>query len=188
MSTTIARVNLNDPVTEYLHQDFTRLRPEQTVGEALEWLRKNPPPGRIIYFYVVDAEDRLQGVVPTRRLVLSDPTQRLSNIMVREIVTLPEAATVLDACEFFILHRLLAFPVVDSQRRILGLVDVDLYTSEVRDLDDNSQREDLFQRIGVHLAGEQTGNVWLAFRRRFPWLGCNVTAGLIAALLAGVYE
>jgi magnesium transporter len=188
MPTSLARINVTDPVARHIHQDFTRLHPEQTVGEALEWLRKNPPTGRIIYFYVVDGEDRLQGVVPTRRLMLSAPERKLSDIMVREVVTLPEAATVLDACEFFILHRLLAFPVVDSQKRMLGLVDVDLYTSELRDLDDTNQRDDLFQRIGVHLAGEQTANVWLSFRSRFPWLGCNVTAGLICAALAGVYE
>ncbi|HLW68378.1 MAG TPA: magnesium transporter [Gemmataceae bacterium] len=188
MPTSVIRINLTDPVRQHIHQDFTRLRPEQTVGEALDWLRKNPPTGRIIYFYVVDAEDRLQGVVPTRRLMLSPPERKLADIMVREVVTLPEAATVLDACEFFILHRLLAFPVVDNQKRMLGLVDVDLYTSELRDLDDNNQRDDLFQRIGVYAAGEQTGNVGLAFRRRFPWLGCNVTAGLICAALAGVYE
>src|SRR6516162_586991 len=109
-----ARVNLADPVRQHIHQDFTRLRPEQTVGQALEYLRQNPPAGRIIYFYVLDAEDRLQGVVPTRRMMLSPPEQKLADIMVREVVTLPEAATVLDACEFFILHKLLAFPVVDS--------------------------------------------------------------------------
>ncbi|HEV3144977.1 MAG TPA: magnesium transporter [Gemmataceae bacterium] len=184
----VTHVNLTDTVSQHLSQDFTRLQPEQTVGNALDWLRKNPPTGRVIYFYVVDGEGRLLGVVPTRRLVLSAPDQQLADIMVREVIALPAEATVLEACEFFILHRLLAFPVVDSERRILGLVDVDLYTSELQDLDDTTQRDDLFQRIGVYLAGGETGSVWLAFRRRFPWLGCNVTAGLIAAGLSGVFE
>src|ERR1700729_3297992 len=96
-----------------MHQDFTRLRVGQTVGAALDWLRHNPPPGRVIYFYVVDDEGRLLGVVPTRRLVLSPPETPLTDIMVAKVVALPAAATVLEACEFFIQHRLLAFPVVD---------------------------------------------------------------------------
>jgi CBS-domain-containing membrane protein len=47
--------------------------------------------------------------------------------MIRRVVAIPNDATVLDACEFFIEHRFLAFPVVDADRRMLGVVDVDLY-------------------------------------------------------------
>jgi len=49
-------------------------------------------------------------------------------------VTLPATATVLDACEFFIQHRLLAFPVVDADNRVVGVVDIDLYTQELSQL------------------------------------------------------
>jgi NhaA family Na+:H+ antiporter len=123
------------PVTGRMYQGLTRLRAGQTVGEALDWLRRNPPPGRVIYFYVVDSEGRLLGVVPTRRLLLSPPEAPLTDIMVKKVVTVPAEATVLDACEFFVQHRLLAFPVVDEQHRILGVVDVDLYTEELSRLD-----------------------------------------------------
>lgn len=126
---------LNDPVTTRMHQDFTRIRAAQTVGEALEWLRQNPPPGRVIYFYVVDEDGRLQGVVPTRRLLLSPAHSRVTDIMVAKLVVVPSTATVLDACEFFIQHRLLAFPVVDEANRILGVVDIELYTEELSQLE-----------------------------------------------------
>src|SRR5882724_4023240 len=124
----LTQADLNDPVTKHVHQDFTRLAAGQTVGEALAWLPTHPPHERIIYFYVVDESDRLLGVVPTRRLLLSPPEQPLAEIMVRSVIALPADATVLDACEFFIQHRLLALPVVDADRRILGVVDVELYT------------------------------------------------------------
>src|SRR5262249_29692125 len=115
---------LNDPVTQRMHQDFTQLRAGQTVGEALDWLRHNPPPGRVIYFYVVDDEGRLQGVVPTRSLLLSRPETPLADLMVGKMVVVPARATVLEACEFFIQHRLLAFPVVDEANRLLGVIDI----------------------------------------------------------------
>ncbi len=127
--------HLNDPVTQQMHQDFTRLRSGQTVGEALDWLRHNPPPGRIIYFYVVDEDGRLQGVVPTRRLVLSAPQALLTDIMVGKVIVVPAVATVLEACELFIQHRLLAFPVVDREGRLLGVVDIELYTDVLHQLD-----------------------------------------------------
>ena len=75
-------------------------------------------------------------MVPTRRLVLSLPGTTISEIMVKKSVALPASATVLgDACEFFIQHRLLAFPVLDAEGRLLGVVDIDLYTEELDRLD-----------------------------------------------------
>jgi magnesium transporter len=175
-------------VTAHLRQDYTKLFAEQTVGEALDWLRQHPPRGRVIYFYVVDADGRLQGVVPTRRLLLSRPETFLGDIMVHQVVTLPAQATVLDACEFFIQHRFLAFPVVDDRGRLLGVVDMELYTDEITNLGDATQRDDLFQMIGVHLTEGRQGSPLAAFRHRFPWLGCNLAAGILAAFLSGVFE
>ena len=126
---------LDDPITRHMRTEFARLHIDQTIGDALSAIRTNPPSSRVTYFYVVDDEGRLQGVVPVRRLLLSPLDKRVEEIMVREVITLPKTATVLDACDFFILHRLLAFPVVDKDRRILGIVDVELYTNELIDLD-----------------------------------------------------
>jgi magnesium transporter len=119
---------------------------------------------------------------------LCPPGTRVADIMVREVTVLPQTATVMDACEFFILHRLLAFPVVDPQRRIIGVVDVELYTSELTDLDRTARSDDLFQLVGVHYAEAQLASPLRAFRTRFPWLLANVAGGVLAALLLGVFQ
>jgi magnesium transporter len=188
MASPLTEANLADPVTAHMHQDFTSLRLGQSVGAALDWMRQNRPAGRIIYFYVVDEEGRLCGVVPTRRLLLNAPDRPLAEIMVPKVVSLPAAATVLDACEFFILHRLLAFPVVDPEGRLLGVVDMQLYTDELTELHKAARRDDLFQLVGVHLAEVQQNNPVAAFRSRFPWLGCNLAAGILVAFLSGAFE
>jgi magnesium transporter len=188
MATTLTPGHLDDPVTRHMQTDCTRLPVGLTVGQALAWLRDHPPPGRIIYFYVVDDEGRLQGVVPTRRLLLSPPDQPLRDVMLRRVITLPAVATVLEACEFFIQHRLLAFPVVDEDKRLLGVVDVELYTDEVSSLGEQGKADDLFQTIGVRVADARQRSPLPAFRKRFPWLGCNITAGILAAFLAGFYQ
>jgi magnesium transporter len=187
MGAALDRHNLHDPVTGHMQRDCSRLLANQTVGEALAWLRANPPARRVIYLYVVDEEGRLKGVVPTRRLLLSPLERRLADIMVRDVIALPASATVLEACEFFIQHRLLAFPVVDAEGRLLGAVDVDLYTDELLSLGDAAGRDDLFQLIGVYGAGGRASPL-AAFRRRFPWLGCNLAAGILAAILSGIYQ
>jgi magnesium transporter len=185
---TLSTADLNGPVAPHLRRDFTRLRAEQTVGEALAWLRANPPGERIIYFYVTDADGRLEGVVPTRRLLLSPPERRVADVMIRKVVALPEWATVEEACEFFIQHRFLALPVVDEARRLVGVVDVELYTDELGHLTDARDREALFQRIGVRAAGAEPLSPLGAFRRRFPWLSCNLVGGIVAAFLGGLFQ
>lgn len=183
-----AAPHLNDPVTHHMRTDPARLLVQQTVGDAIATARSSPPGGRIIYFYVVDAEGRLEGVVPTRRLLLSADATPLADVMVRKVVGIPSSATVLEACEFFLLHRLLAFPVLDDDRRLLGVVDVDLYTDELADLDRREDTDDLFQLIGVHYQDAQQASPLLAFRGRFPWLLANIAGGIVAAILSGVFE
>jgi magnesium transporter len=180
--------HLDDPVTRHMRRDFVRLHGNQSIGEALEAIRKNPPQERVIYFYVVDDDDRLQGVIPTRRLLLNDPASHVADIMVRDVVAIAARATVLDACELFTLHRLLAFPVVDDDRRVLGIVDVELYTSELEEIDRSERNDYLFQLIGVHLAESQLVSPWMSFTSRFPWLLCNIAGGILAALVAGIFE
>jgi magnesium transporter len=188
MGTPLTQARLLDPVTAHMHQDFTRVFLGQTVGEALDGLRRHPPKGRIIYFYVVDEEGHLRGVVPTRRLLLSPLTQPLADVMVRRVIALPAEATVSDACEFFIQHRLLALPVVDAEQRLLGVVDMELYTDELGQLGEASNREHLFQLLGVQVTSARQDSPLRAFRNRAPWLSCNLAAGILAAFLSGVFQ
>lgn len=181
-------VRLNDPVTAHMRTDFIRLNVDQTVAQALEAARTQTQMGRVIYFYVTDAEGKLRGVVPTRRLLLNPPETRVADIMVPNVIAIPASATVLEACEFFVLHKLLAFPVIGPDRCIAGVVDVDLYTGELGNLDRREESDDLFQLVGVHLAAGDRHSSLAAFRQRFPWLLCNIGGGILAAFISGIYE
>ena len=187
MTERLTREKLHRPVHEHMRTDFVRLHPDLTVAQALDLILEKQPAGRIIYFYVADGDGRLLGVVPTRRLLLSPRDKPLSQIMVAPVIAIPRDATVLEACEFFILHKLLAFPVVDEERRIVGLVDVELYTRELRDLDRRESHDDLFQLIGVHVTEAQQRSVPALFRRRFPWLLATLAGGLLAAVISDLY-
>ncbi|HEY1860322.1 MAG TPA: magnesium transporter [Gemmataceae bacterium] len=188
MTLPVAASSLNDPVTRHMRTEYACLHRTQTIDEALADLRRQSPEGRILYFYVVDDDSRLCGVVPTRRLLLNDPKTPVADIMVKQVITLPPTATVLDACGFFTLHRLLAFPVVDEKQRILGVVDVELYTTELNEIDQGERNDDLFQLIGVHIAQSRQASPLASFRGRFPWLLCNIAGGIAAAFLSGLFE
>ncbi|HMP04470.1 MAG TPA: magnesium transporter [Gemmatales bacterium] len=176
------------PITSLASASPTLLREAQTVGDALDLIRQRGVGERIIYFYVVDADDRLVGVVPTRRLLLAQLDQPISSIMVRSAVAIPLQATVAEACEFFILHRFLAFPVVDEERRVVGIVDVSQFTDEVFDLAEREQTDAVFEALGFRYAQVKDASPVLAFRFRFPWLLATITSGTMCAVLAGWFE
>src|SRR5207253_9716782 len=100
------------PVVAHARKDFPLLNADMTVGKALERIRREGVGERVIYFYAVDERRRLVGVVPTRRLLTAPLEAQLREIMGRSVVVIPANATVMDACEFFVLYKFLAFPIV----------------------------------------------------------------------------
>lgn len=179
---------LDEPALVHAHRDSACIRFDHTVAEALAEVQQSSLSSRIVYFYVVDADDRLVGVLPTRRLLLSPPDGRIADIMVSRVISLPREATLLDACEMFLLHRLMALPIVDEEGRILGVIDVDQYTDEIRQLDERDESEEIFQMIGVRLASVRKASLGTLFQSRFPWLLCNIAGGVACAFIAGMFE
>src|SRR5262245_10118761 len=178
---------LGDPVIKHMRPDTTRVRSDLTVAQSLDYIRDHEIGSRVVYFYVVDADDKLVGVIPTRRLLRAKPDVPITDVMISPVVAGPGPATVLDACEFFTRHRLLAFPVVSAEGKLIGLVDLDLYTDEMEDLEKHQEGQDLFQLVGVYLTEAEQRKTVLAARKRFPWLLCNVIGGMVAALIADAY-
>jgi magnesium transporter len=184
-------VDFNAPALTYARKDFPLLKAEASIERALETIRNEGIGERVIYFYAVDEGKRLVGVVPTRRLLTAAPATLLREIMVPRVIALPAGATVLEACEFFVLYKLLAFPVVDAERHVIGVVDADVFTQSVLETEETESegaRDDFFEALGFHLAEVRDASPWRVFRYRFPWLLASVTSGTLCAILAGLFE
>jgi len=180
--------HLNEPVLAFSSNDFTSLNKNMKVSEAFQYIREKGVGEKIIYFYVVDENERLVGVLPTRRILTAALDQKLEDIMIPRVVAIPHEATLLDACEFFVLYKFLAFPIVDEERRILGVVDVNLFTQEVFDIAEHEQMDEIFKSLGFKLSQVKDASPLKAFRFRFPWLLATVSSGVVCALLSSLYE
>lgn len=181
----LSAAQLHEPILPLARPPQVVLSPGQTIDEVLRVIRASASANSIHYFYVVDADQRLVGVVPTRRLLTSEPDRTVGEVMVDHVVAIPDWATVLIASEYFATRRLLAFPVVNAKGQLLGVVDVSLFTDEVIDLARRTY-DDIFQLIGVH--GTAQRSTWDAFKDRFPWLLCNIAGGLMAAFIVSRFE
>jgi len=180
--------HLKQPVMTVARRDFTTLYEGFSIQQALDDVRSRDIGEKIVYFYVVNEEGKLTGVVPTRRLLSAPLNQKLSEVMIKRVITIPQEATVLDALEFFAMHKLLAFPVVDRHRQIVGVVDVNVFTDEVFDMSERERMEEVFELIGFHIAQVRDASPVRAFRFRFMWLLATIGSGMICAFLAGAYE
>src|SRR3989441_1976851 len=123
--------DFNSPVGEHARKDFPILDADMTVAAALDRIRREGIGERVIYFFAVDADKRLVGVLPTRRLLTAPLDTPLHEIMVRRVIAIPASASVLDACEFFVLYKFFAFPVVDEHRHVVGVIDASLFAEEI---------------------------------------------------------
>ncbi len=178
----------HQPVLNFARKDFTVLNKNLTVDEALEKIRTEGVGERIVYFYAVDDEKKLVGVVPTRRLLTGKLEQKIEELMVKRVAALPSSASVYDACEFFVTYKFLAFPVVDAERKIVGIVDVNLFTEELLNVEEPEEVNDVFEEIGFRISEIKNASPTKAWRYRFPWLLTTITGGTICALLAGMFE
>ena len=196
MSEAVNLPDFNASIIEHARKDFPLLDAGMSVAQALDRIRREGVGERVIYFFATDADSRLVGVLPTRRLLTAPLEARLEEIMVRKVVAIPASATVLEACEFFVLYKFFAFPVVDKERRVIGVVDVSLFAEEMLEAGDREDErrtvaqvaDDVFEALGFRLAQVRGVSPWRVFRYRFPWLLATVAAGTACALLAGAFE
>ena len=180
MAQAVSDQHLSDPVASHAHQNFVRLFVGETVGEALKRVQTSGVEGRIIYFYVVDDQDRLQGVIPTRRLLLNPPETPLADIMVRQVVALRQRRR----CRTPASSSFAPLPGAAGRRSPAadrGRARHRLYTDEISDLVRREENENVFQLDRRALGRAPQASVATAFRGRFPGLLCNIGGGLACA-------
>jgi magnesium transporter len=183
--TPLTSTNLHDPVLPLVRPVPVVLKTSQTIGEAHAVVRATPAARLVPYFYVLDDEDRLAGVVKANELLVAQLGERVDQVMVPGVAAIPSWATVLVASEYFATRKLEVFPVIRDDGTLVGAVDASVFTGAIIELARETYDE-IYQLLGVHATAMRTP--WTAFRDRFPWLLSNITGGLLCALIAGQFE
>ena len=106
--------------------DFIALSADLTAAQAIDRLRElQPDPELTYYLYVVDAQQRLDGVISLRDLVVAKPSARLSDVMDPHVLKVEATTPKEEVASLIAKYDLLALPVVDARRTLLGTVTVD---------------------------------------------------------------
>lgn len=167
---------------------YVRLRPEMTVDEAISYLRRaaRERVETIYYIYVVDAEQRLVGVVSFRELFAAAPPALVRDVMQSDVVTVPEELDQERVANVIAESDLMAVPVVDADGRIQGIVTVDDIVDVVRE----EATEDIQKIGGSHALNAPYLQVGLLdmVRARAPWLTVLFVGQLLTATAIAHFE
>ena len=106
--------------------DFVELPVGLTAGGALEWIRRERPEQHMMtYLYFIGDDGRLAGVASLRDLVLAEPGTPVAELMEDDVVEVVPEVDEEEVGRIMVKYDLLAIPVVDAERRPLGIVTLD---------------------------------------------------------------
>ena len=167
---------------------YARLRPDMTVDEAISYLRRaaRERVETIYYVYVLDAEQRLLGVVSFRELFGAPPERTVRDVMRTDVLTVRDDMDQEAVANFFAESDLMAVPVVDADGRMKGIVTVDDIVDVVRE----EATEDI-QKIGGIAALDapylEVG-VRELVRKRAGWLAVLFLGQMLTATAMAYFE
>ena len=78
----LSAAQLHEPIMPLARPPLIVLQPDQTIADAHDFIRSHADAASIHYFYVVDDDQKLVGVVPARRLLAAQPDKTVRQIMV----------------------------------------------------------------------------------------------------------
>ncbi|MCB5247638.1 MAG: magnesium transporter [Candidatus Cloacimonetes bacterium] len=176
------------PIKDLMHGDYIAFPETATVREALDFIRFSETKPRILYFYVVDDDNKLTGVVSTRMLLTAKLEARLNDVADHRVRCIRQEAELMDVMADFVVHKYLAMPVVDGDKHLVGIIDATSLTENVADIMERDQVDEVFEAIGYRVSQISGASPLKAFRLRFPWLLASVAGGLLSAVMTSRFE
>lgn len=158
--------------------------PNVTVAQVTQELRRLTTRAMITYAFVVDQNERIVGVVAMRELLLAQPEQLLSDLMIRNPFRLTPDMSLVEAMRATMVRHYPVYPVCESDGKLVGVVRGQMLF-EAQTVELSLQPGSM---VGVEKE-ERLATPWTrSFRFRHPWLQGNLFAGFIAAAVVGYFQ
>lgn len=164
--------------------NFVTVKMDMTIDQAIASLRSHPLFDAIFYIYVVDENGRLVGVQSLRGLVISKKGTHVRDIMNDVVHAVGAHQSQEEAAQMVAQYNLLALPVVNDQRELLGVITVD----DVIDIIKEEATEDIYHLAGLSEEDRATTPLFIKVKKRMPWMILNLFTAALAALVVGYFE
>lgn len=173
---------------------YLRLRRDDAVGNALERIRTLKPDREVLLdIWVTDQHRVLEGEVTLRDLVLADPQEKIGDIMDDDVVFVTADTDQEEAVNLVKKFDLVSLPVVDSEHRLVGVLEFD----RALDILQDEATEDLLETGGVITLQKREenlsqrlvhGSVSQALTARLPYLLITLVGNIAAGFIVSSFE
>jgi magnesium transporter len=139
----------------------------------------------IQYTYVVDTDGCLVGVLPLRNVILSRRATPVRDVMIADPIAMLDTASLDDVRREFREHPFLGFPVINAERRLVGVIEAsDVVRADLEDADE------MYRQSQGIVGGEELRSMplFLRSRRRLAWLSANIVLNILAASMIAIHQ
>jgi magnesium transporter len=176
-----------DPTTAggIMDPNYFALKKDITAEEGLKELRGAKDIDMVFYIYVVDDEETLCGVISLRQLILAKNETKISKIMNDDVFYVQTNTDQEEVSKMVSKYDLLAVPVVDNDKKLVGMVTVD----DVIDVIKEEATEDILKMSGTFAITDiLETSIFKYTKARFPWLLACFIGGIISSRIINFYE
>ncbi len=176
-----------DSAGSVMTTEFVNLKATTTVKQALEHIHKTAPDKETVNTCYVTTTDRvLIGYVSLRAIVMASEDDKIADIMNSNVISVTTDTDQETVAMMFNKYGFIALPVVDNEKRLVGIVTVD----DAIDVMQEEVSEDI-EKMAAILPSEKTylkTGIFETFRARIPWLFfLMISATFTGAIISG-YE
>jgi magnesium transporter len=169
--------------------DFATVESQMTCAEAIEKVRSDAPSKKTVYYvYVVDSNQRLQGFITLKDLIMAEPYTKVENALHRDFVFAFVDEDREKVAQLIERYDLVAIPILNRENQLVGIVTHD----EAIDVIRAEHSEDMQKFMGIVQANEEFDylgtSTFKHFKKRVIWIVSLAAVGIISGIIIHRYE
>ena len=167
--------------------EYLDFKSNMTIGKCLEKIRKEGSDKETITnCYVLDENRTLLGSVEIKDLLLADIDRNITTIMDEDVISIDTLVDQEIAAEMFKKYDLLAMPVVDSEKKMVGIITID----DIVDILEKETNEDIAKMAAITPSDKPylSSSIFEIFKKRIPWLLLLMISATFTSLIIQKYE
>lgn len=165
--------------------EMVTIREDVSLEVVLRYLRRlKELPGHTDKLFVVDYDGVLKGILPIKRLLVSDPDKQVAEVMVTDPVIFHPDEEANEAAQAFERYDLVSAPVVDANGKLIGRLTID----EMVDLIREETETEVLNMAGLKEEEDIFASVWKSLRNRWSWLAINLITAFLASRVIGLFD
>jgi magnesium transporter len=176
-----------DSAGSIMTTEFVDLKRDMTVEDAIKRIRRTGVDKETINIcYVTDTSRHLLGLVSIRTLLLAEQDDVIEDIMETNVVAASTMDDREDVAQDLSKYDFLAMPIVDDERRLVGIVTID----DAIDVIEEEATEDFEHIAGMTHSDKPylRAGVWETVKSRIPWLLLLMLSATFTGMVIASFE